>query len=147
MHSQPKTKRKATPLKRDAGFTLVELMMAIAIFSIGVMAVATLQVSAIAGNGGARKIAAEQVVAEALLEDLMARGEDDYTHADLDPAANPHPTPAWVPSPYAAVWSVFMVDLDGDGVDDGKRVELTVSLNGVGDRTATLHHIITDPDV
>jgi prepilin-type N-terminal cleavage/methylation domain-containing protein len=132
--------------RQDAGFTLVELMIAIAIFSIGVMGVATLQVSAIAGNGGARKIADELVVAEALLEDLIASGQNNYTHADLDPAANPHPSPDWVPSPYTVVWSVFMADLDGDGTDDGKRIELTVSLNGVGNRTATLHYLIPDPD-
>jgi prepilin-type N-terminal cleavage/methylation domain-containing protein len=130
----------------DAGFSLVELLIAIAIFSIGIMGVVTLQVSAIAGNSGARKIADELVVAEALLEDLTARGQEDYTDADLDPAGNPHAAPLWVPPAYAAAWSVFMVDLNGDGVDDGKRIQLTVSHDGGGNRTATLHHVIPDPD-
>ena len=106
---------------------------------------ASLQVSAIAGNSGARKIADELVVAEALLEELMA---EDYAGADLDPAGNPHPnpTPAWVPPAYTPIWNVFTVDLDGDLVDDAKRIELTVSHNGNDNRTVTLHHVIPDPN-
>jgi type IV pilus assembly protein PilV len=142
MYSQPKHIR--TGLHSDGGFSLVELMIAIAIFSIGVMAVASLQVSAIAGNGGARKIADELVVAETLLEELMAQ---QYTHADLDPAGNSHQrTPVGPDNAYTADWQVVLLDLSGDGVDDAKQIQLTVTNAGVGNRTATLQHIIPDPN-
>ncbi|MEJ2643030.1 MAG: prepilin-type N-terminal cleavage/methylation domain-containing protein [Desulfosarcinaceae bacterium] len=137
MYSQPTANRE--PIASEAGFSLIELMIAIAIFSIGVLAVASLQVSAIAGNSKGRKIAEELVIAESGLEELMATAKADYNDADLDPAANPHQE---VAGAYTTVWNIFMMDLSGDGVDDAKRVQLTVSCNGRHSRSTTLQHII-----
>ena len=53
-----------TSLECEKGFSLIELMIAIGIFSIGISAIVTMQVSAISGNSGARKIADVLVLAE-----------------------------------------------------------------------------------
>jgi prepilin-type N-terminal cleavage/methylation domain-containing protein len=137
-----------THLKSEAGFSLVELMIAIAIFAIGVMAVASLQVSAIAGNGGARKLSDELVVAESLLEELMAQPYD--TSADLsdtsDPLVPPHTRIGGPSNMYTMTWEISMLDLSGDGTDDAKQVELTVTHNGNADRTTSLQLLIPDPN-
>jgi prepilin-type N-terminal cleavage/methylation domain-containing protein len=136
MHSQRTAKREI--ITGNAGFSLIELMIAIAILSIGIMAVASLQVSAIAGNSKGRKIAEELTMAESQLENLMVQ---PYTSAALDPAANPHQV---VSGAYTMDWNIFMMDLNGDGVDDAKRVEMTVSCQGRNSRSTTLEHIIAE---
>lgn len=134
-----------TQLKGDAGFSLVELMIAIAIFAIGIMAVASLQVSAIAGNGGARKLSDELVVAESLLEELMAQPYD--TSPDLaDTSGTLVPPHQRAGGPYTMSWEISMLDLNGNGTDDAKRIALTVTHNGGANRSITVHHIIPDPD-
>lgn len=139
MYSQRTTIREK--IGSDAGFSLIELMIAIAIFSIGILAVASLQVSAISGNSKGRKIAEELVIAESLLEELMMK---NYSDPDLNAASNPHQRLVTDPysDAYSMVWNIFMLDLNGDGVDDAKRVQLTVSYNGRDGRNTTLQHII-----
>lgn len=42
--------------KRERGFTLIEIMIAIVVFSIGVLAIASLQIKAVQGNAHAKRI-------------------------------------------------------------------------------------------
>lgn len=122
----------------NAGFSLIELMIAIAVFSIGILAVASLQVSAISGNAKGRMISEELAIAESQLEFLMAQ---PYA---TSPVLNPDNAPYQaVAGAYTMVWDVIAIDLSGDGVNDARRVQLTVSCNGRNSRSATLQHIIT----
>jgi prepilin-type N-terminal cleavage/methylation domain-containing protein len=63
-----------------AGFTLIEVMIAIVILTFGLLAVGSMQVSAIRGNflGGNTSIALS--LASQKMEDLLNR---DYNHTDL----------------------------------------------------------------
>ena len=137
MHSQNVALKET--LKCQQGFSLIELMVAIAIFSIGVLAVATMQVSAISGNGGARKISDALVMAEDQLENLMAL---PYVSAELDPGLNPHRIDA---GGYSMVWNVAMADLNGDGADDAKRISLSVNHLGDATKGATVIYLIPEP--
>jgi len=128
-----------TSLECEKGFSLIELMIAIGIFSIGISAIVTMQVSAISGNSGARKIADVLVLAEDQLENLMAL---PYNSAELDPALNPQQIDT---GGYSTVWNVIMADLNGDGTDDAKRVQLTVTHQGDRNRTATVLYLIPEP--
>ena len=145
MCSEPTT--FGPPLTNDAGFSLVELMIAIAIFAIGVMAVGSLQISAIDGNGGARKLSDELVLAESLLEELMAKPYDDDDLKDSTVAATyPHTRVGGPSNVYTMTWNIVLRDLNGDGTNDAKRIELTVTHSGNANRRVTLHHIIPDPN-
>jgi len=69
-----------------AGFTLIEVLVAIVILTVGLLAVGTMQISAIRGNfmGGNTSIALS--LASEKMEDLLNR---DFNHADLaDTASN-----------------------------------------------------------
>ena len=64
----------------DKGFTLIEVLVAIIVLTIGLLAVGTMQISAIRGNfmGGNTSIALS--LASERMEDLLNK---DYSHADL----------------------------------------------------------------
>ena len=58
------------------GFTLIETLIAIAIFSIGILAVGSMQISAINNNASARMRTEATILASETVEDLMSL--DDY---------------------------------------------------------------------
>ena len=71
----------------DRGFTFVELLIVIAVFSIGILAVASMQVTSINYNASARMSGEATALAANQIESLMASGYTDYA---LNPAFNPH---------------------------------------------------------
>ncbi|MGD8961759.1 MAG: prepilin-type N-terminal cleavage/methylation domain-containing protein [Desulfobacterales bacterium] len=70
----------------NRGFTLIETLIAIAIFSIGILAVGSMQISAINNNASARMRTEATIYASELAEDMMSW---DYS-TDLDPADPPN---------------------------------------------------------
>jgi hypothetical protein len=103
-----------------------------------VLTVIGMQVSVISGNSGARKISDVLVMAEDQIENFMSMPYDD---ADLDPASNPHRVDA---GGYSMVWNVAMSDMDGDGTDDSKRVQLTAAHLGDAARSTTVQCLIPE---
>jgi prepilin-type N-terminal cleavage/methylation domain-containing protein len=63
------------------GFSLIEVLVAMAIFSIGILAVYSMQIHSIRGNTSARGITENITLASAKVEELLAQA---YDHADLD---------------------------------------------------------------
>lgn len=59
------------------GFTLIEMLMAIAIFSIGILAVFSMQISAINGDAAARMRTEATILAAALAEEEMSLNYDN----------------------------------------------------------------------
>ena len=82
MVTQPQTPPHGSPY----GFTLIEVMIALAIFSVGLLAIFSMHVSSIRGNALARGVTENATVAAGKVEQLMAMAYDD---AELDPAL-PH---------------------------------------------------------
>ena len=74
----------------DSGYTLIETMIAIAIFAIGFLAIASLQIAASKTNRAGSDYTQATTIATDRMERLMVLPYDD---GDLDPAANPHPAP------------------------------------------------------
>ena len=66
----------------ERGFTLVEIMVATVILSIGLLASASMQLSAVRVNSSANGMTAATNLAQSSLEELMAR---QYTQAFTDP--------------------------------------------------------------
>ena len=83
-----------------SGFTLIEVLIAISILSIGLLAVASMQVSAIRGNSHARGVTEATTLAQDRLEKLLSLS---YTHTDL--SAGPH-TDLNPPESYTITWNI-----------------------------------------
>ena len=124
--------------KDNKGFTLIEVLIGMAIFTIGILAVAALQASSTKGNSHARRITEATALAESQIEDLM---QLSYDHADLNPANNPHEN---FQDPYTVNWNVTEIDLDANGTNDSKIVNVTVARMAAGDREVSMQYIIPE---
>ncbi|PXF60353.1 MAG: hypothetical protein C4B58_00520 [Deltaproteobacteria bacterium] len=72
------------PDNQEKGFTLIETMIAILIFSIGILGVAKMQIHAIVGNSDAAWRNSANSVATAFLEDFKRMSFDDALFEDND---------------------------------------------------------------
>jgi type IV pilus assembly protein PilV len=111
--------------KSETGFTLPEVMIALAVFSIGILAVYSMQFKSIKGNAVARGVTDNVTLASAKVEELVLLSFD---HANLDPGLhNPGP--------------------GADGIDndmDGQIDELEQPGNMPENATSTLTWNVTD---
>ena len=87
-------------IRNDEGYTLIEILIAIAILSIGLLAVATMQISSIRVNDTARRMTRRATIAQDRLEYIMSL---KYTHAVLTSGAH---TDGSAPSGYSISWTV-----------------------------------------
>lgn len=108
-------------IKADSGFSLIEILIALSIFAIGILAVATLQVSANLDSRNSADITQASSLASGQLEEIMHL---PFLHSSLDPASNPHSKTS---GKFLIQWLVTDTDLNGDGVFESKTVDLTVS--------------------
>jgi prepilin-type N-terminal cleavage/methylation domain-containing protein len=101
-------------LKKETGFTLLEILIAIAILAFGLLAVATMQATAIKGNSQAIGITEGINLAQDKIEELIVL---DYSHPDLSDTDN----------------NGTNQDADADGVDDnGGNFGLDDTVDGGG---------------
>lgn len=119
----------------EAGLSLIDVMIAISIFSICALAVIALQTSAISGNAKARFISDEMVETEEKLEELMAMALIDPDNSDLSETSGTPHTDTNVEDGYNRVWSVT-------DVGDFKQIEVTVSHQNDPERTATIQFLV-----
>ena len=79
---------------REAGFTLLEVIIAISILTVGLLAVASMQTAAIRGNDAAYRVTEGVTWAQDRLEYLLALPYDDAALSIGDDQADPMTTPA-----------------------------------------------------
>jgi prepilin-type N-terminal cleavage/methylation domain-containing protein len=118
------------------GFTLIEVLIVMTIFSTGILAVAAMQITSTKGNASARRMTEATALAEKQIENLM---QVPYDHTDLDPANNPHVSTR---GPYSVNWNVTEIDLDSNGINDSKKVRVAVSWRYAGNRNLSMLYII-----
>jgi type IV pilus assembly protein PilV len=118
------------------GFALIEVLVVMTIFSIGILAVAAMQITSTKGNASDRRMTEATALAEKQMENLM---QLPYDHADLDPANNPH---ASSQGPYILNWNISEIDLDSNGTNDSKKVDVAVSWRHAGNRNISIQHIM-----
>ena len=88
----------------NQGFTLIEVVIALAVFAIGILGVFTLHITAINGNASARGVTENYLTGMDKVEELMARPFDD---------------PLLVAGgPYTLASDADGIDNDGDGMVD-----------------------------
>ena len=61
------------PLICENGFSLIESVIALTIFSVGLLAVGSMQLAAIRGNVSAYSLTAATALAEGIMEEILAR--------------------------------------------------------------------------
>jgi len=86
------------------GFTLVEILVALTIFAIGLLAIAGLQVDAIRYNASANFRTNTVAVVQGVLEEIAAMDGNDASFSVS--SADQNWTRSTLPSGYSATWSV-----------------------------------------
>ena len=120
------------------GFTLIEVLIVMTIFSVGILAVAAMQMTSTKSNASARRMTEATALAEKQIENLMQLPYDD---ADLNPAGNPHTSTR---GPYSVDWNVTEIDLDTDGTNDSKKVYVAVRWGLGGQRNVSIQYIMSE---
>jgi type IV pilus assembly protein PilV len=110
----------------ENGFTLIEVLIALTIFAIGMLGVAAMQITGIHGNATAKWHTQSSSWATAEVERLMTL---PYGHADLAAGAHSPVTRDL----YTLSWSVT----EDDPIDNVKTLAVTVTWNdrGIGKNT------------
>jgi type IV pilus assembly protein PilV len=100
-----------------SGYSIIEVMISLAIFAIGILSVATLQIMATNGNASARKYSEASEIAQGQIELLMAMPFSSVVD-DMVLTADG----------YTLQWRILdQRDMDGDGDEDMMEVQVIVN--------------------
>jgi prepilin-type N-terminal cleavage/methylation domain-containing protein len=120
------------------GFTLIEVCIAMAIFAVGILALAGLQVTYIGGNASAQMQTEATALGAQVIEHLKSL---PFDASELDPSANPHQPPAGGSGPYDVRWTVT----DVPTVNNAKTIDVTVTpINRFNGRRVNISTIIAE---
>jgi len=118
---------------KEKGFTLLEVIVAISILTIGILAVASMQAASIRGNSFASGVTEGTTWAGDQVERLMAL---PYDHNDLDQAQNPHQA---IEGRYTINWNVA----DDTPITNAKTINVTVTWTDQGvQKSVSLQRVI-----
>ena len=129
-----KNEEESNSKSHEKGFSLIEIMIALAIFSIGILGVASMQILSVNYNSHARRTTEGTSWGVERMERLMTLPYDD---ADLDPATNPHTDARGI---YNITWNIT------DNTDN-KSINLTVSWTSLGVTKNLLINYIKPQDI
>ena len=127
------------------GFTLLEVMIALTIFAVGILAVSAMQINAINQNAGARMQTEATTVASDAMERLLALPYD-HSQLDADVTLNPH---TQLVGAYTVQWSVTTPAVSDPIYGDMavKMINMTVSSANRNARSVSLSFIKRNPQV
>ena len=124
---QPETKNRITT---EAGFTLLEVLVAISIFMVGILAVASLQASALRSNahsmGLTEAVNAAQEQVESILATPFNPADAFFTNSHQIDYSSP------LGENYDIQWQVTnWYDWDADGTNEAAEIAVTISWVGM----------------
>ncbi|MGA8239090.1 MAG: prepilin-type N-terminal cleavage/methylation domain-containing protein [Desulfobacterales bacterium] len=129
---------RTTAKNNQEGFTLIEVLIAMAIFAVGILALAGLQVTYIGGNASAQMQTEATALGAQVIEQLKSL---PFDAVELDSAANPHQPPAGGSGPYDVQWTVA----DNTPVNNAKTIDVTVTpINRFNGRRVNISTIIAE---
>lgn len=128
--------KKINKIERGNGFTLIEVLIAIAVFSIGTLTIISLQISSIRTNLSSRGSTEAASWAVDRMEKLMTLPFDD---SDIDDGTHQAQSSD---SRYDIDWTVIDNDLDQDGDIDIKIIEVIVSWIDFGVQKRRTYNLI-----
>jgi type IV pilus assembly protein PilV len=109
----------------DGGFTLIEILIALSIFSFGLLAIAQMQIVAIQGNSFAKEGIRAVCCLQDLAEQLMRLPLSDPILKAGDYRDVPE-------KGFTRDWNIVDVDMDADGETDYKQVTVTITWSHLG---------------
>jgi len=120
-------RQRANDMEAEKGFTLVEVMLAVCILSIGLLAIASMHVSSIDANSGSRRLTEAMNYAQDKLEELQTLSySDDMLKSGDQTEANP-------PDGYTVEWNVSV----DNPFEDAKLITVTTSWLDASEAKAT----------
>jgi type IV pilus modification protein PilV len=132
--------------KNNSGFTLIEVLITIAILSVGILGVMTMQIRATSSNAEARKVTESTSWVSDQFERLMAIPYDD---GQMDPGNytpvntivnNPNAAFSEV-GPYTVTYTVFNED---NPIPNVKAIDVTVTWDTGDQRTLSFRYYKAD---
>jgi type IV pilus assembly protein PilV len=114
--------------RREEGFTLIEVLIALTIFAVGMMAIATMQLSAISVNARAHRLTQRTTYAQDKIEELVA-----LPYTDTGDLANGFHPGGTTPDGFAVSWTIT----NNNPVPNVKSIAVTVT--GYGQKTVINH--------
>lgn len=116
--------------RKEGGFSLIEVLISLTIFSVGLLAVAGMQITSIKGNFSSGNVTNATVLAQSKLEDLKSLS---YTDANLTSGQH---------SEGAISGSIFSMFYDVvDITSTMKAITVTVQWKDTGDHSISLSTI------
>ncbi len=128
--------------KNQNGFTLIELLIALVVFAVGILGLATMQLTSIQGNGKGRYISEASHIAADRIEMFLTRG---YGDALLDDDGGQFPA---VADGAAGLNNTTIATADGSAVsaDGNYQIFWNVVDNIPVASTKTIRVIVVPPD-
>ncbi|MBN1932207.1 MAG: prepilin-type N-terminal cleavage/methylation domain-containing protein [Desulfobacterales bacterium] len=115
----------------EKGFTLIEVLLVMGVFAIGILAVASMEITAFQGNRSARLRTEAATRASEYLEGLVFQGYSAISNGSA------------TEGDIGLLWTV----LNNTPINDTKTITVTASWNDRGElRNVVFSYIITDPN-
>lgn len=123
--------------QNQQGFTLLELLIAISIFAVGLLSIAGMQITAIRTNSSANTLTAGSALAAGILEEILAwpatepvlKANSASNAWDFDPAPGATLTQKFV-NGSGQYTGLFSVNTNYNGNTDLSRITVVVTGNG-----------------